>query len=507
MLLFLLACSDTGFSTLKPDVGEAWPAISVTPDRLDFWNAGAGDVVVLPVTIWSVGETLLRVESVTIRGDASFTVVEGEVAFDLPSGASRDVEIAFSPLQAGDLAAEAVIVSDDPDALETVVALAGGGDVPSLVITPSTWDFGALPSGCADTVDLTLQNVGTDDLLVESWAFAGAGFSIEAERAPPFTLGPYDRTTATVTFAPVASGAADALLSVTSNDPQGIVEAAQSGEGTVAERGADTFESAINPPVDILFAVDQSASMNDDAVDLAGAFTSFIDTLSAATNSWNIGVVTTDTGCFNVGILDASTVGLTTSFTEAVALGDDRDILYDESLFQLVDTALRESAAGGCNEGFLRAGAPLHVIVVSDEPERSTEVASVWTWEWYLDRWYALVASDPLLRVSGIVDVDRCNEGATGYAEAIDATGGDALSICSGDWADRLSTLGGASLDYLWTFTLSEIPVEGSISVEVDGAARASGWVYDAGLNAVVMDTLTPGSTVNVAYDLASTCP
>ncbi len=507
LLLLLAACSDTGLHTHEKEVAESWPGISVTPERLDFWDAGPGEVVVLPMTVWSVGDTALRVESVAIDGAQSFSIVDGGEGFDLLPGESREIEVSFAPLEPGDQAAEALVTSDDPDYPEVRVPLAGGGVVPSLVVTPETWDFGALPAGCSDQLVLTLQNVGTADLDVTSWTYTGDGFSIVGEREPPFTLAPYGWTSATVTFAPGAEGAVTGELAVTSNDPRGVVVATQDGEGTVGSRGHDTFTSEVDPPVDIVFAVDQSTSMDDDAEGLAAAFTTFIDTLGRVTSGWRIGVVTMDDGCFNGGVLEAGTTSLTTSFSDAVAYGEDLEIVHDEALFQVFDAALQETAAGGCNEGFLRDGAPLHVIFVSDEPERSAEEASAWTWDWYLSRWTPYVASDSLLRVSGIVDTDGCNEGAAGYSEAISATGGDALSICSGDWADRLSTLASASLEYARTFELSAEPVPASIGVQVDGASWSSGWSYDAGLNAVVIVGLEPGATVDVAYDLASTCP
>lgn len=508
MLLLLLACSDTSLHVREKEVGDALPAVSVTPTRLDFWDVGAGDTVVLPFTVWSVGDAALRVEGVTLEGDGDFALVDGGDGFDLLPGESRDIEVAFTPLSPGEHVAQALVLSDDPDVPEVPVDLAGGGDVPSLVVTPETWDFGALPTGCDDAVVVTLQNVGTDDLSVYSWGFEGDGFSIVADREPPFELAPYAWTTATITFAPTVGGAAEGVFSVSSNDPRGVVEAVQSGEGVVSGSGADSFSSPVDPPADILFVVDQSGSMDDDSAVLGGAFTTFIDTVSALTNGWHLGVVTTDSGCMNGGVLDASTRDLAATFASAVLYGEDRDIVYDEALFQILDAALRETGAGGCNEGFLRAGAPLHVIFVSDEPERSTDIASAWTWDWYLARWGGYVASESLLTLSGVLDTEGCNEGAGGYAEAIAATGGESLSICTSAWAADVAALAGLSLAYAWTFELSAEPVPASIVVEVDGAERATGWTYDAGLNAIVLDGgLEPGSTIDVRYDLATECP
>ncbi len=507
ILLALLGCSDTGLTALQKEEAEAWPAVSVSPTRLDFWGVQSGEAATLPFTVTSVGESALRVEEIRLEGVGAFTLVDGAEGFDLLPGESREIGVVFAPMEPGEQAAVATVVSDDPEQPEVVVDLLGDGRVPSLVITPDPWDFGALPLGCTDEKTLTFQNVGSVDLEVSDWSFVGEGLTFTSDATPPFSLTPYGYVTGVVTYAPITAGAVTGSVSVGSNDPRGVVSATQAGEGLAGGTGLDRFSTETNPPVDVLFAVDRSTSMDDDAAGLAAAFDTFIERLGTVTDGWHIGVTTTDSGCFNGGVLEVGTLDLEATFGTAVSFGDDRDIVYDEALFQLVDAALGETAAGGCNEGFLRPGALLHVIVVSDEPERSSELASVWTWDWFLPRFQGYASTSSLLRVSGVVDVDACNEGADGYDQVIDATGGEALSICTGDWAERLATLATASLAYTWTFALSTDPVVASIVVTVDGVALADGWTYDSGLNAVVVDTLTPGAAVEVAYELAAACP
>lgn len=507
MLLALLGCSETGLQVLQKKVAAAWPAIAVSPTRLDFWEVASGEAVTLPFTVTSVGEVALQVEAIRLEGTGSFTLVDGAEGFDLLPGESREIDVVFAPTAPGEQSAVATVISDDAEQPEVDVDLVGDGHVPSLVITPDPWAFGALPLGCADSVTLTLQNVGAVDLTIDAWDYTGEGFTFVPVRTPPLSLAPYAYTTGVVTFSPSVEGAGEGALAVVSDDPRGVVTAIQTGEGIGAGSGLDHFVTEADPPVDVLFAIDRSTSMDDDAAGLAAAFSTFIDRMSAVTTGWHIGVVTTDGGCFNGGVLDSETADLASVFGDAVVFGDDREIVYDEALFQLVDAALGETGTGDCNGGFLRDDALLHVIVVSDEPERSEEEASVWTWDWFLPRFLGYVTSPSLLVVSGIVDTEGCNEGADGYAEAIAATGGEPLSICAGDWADRLATLADASLAYTWSFPLSQEPVPASIVVTVDGVVLAGGWTYDASANVVVIETLSPGAEIDVAYELASACP
>lgn len=494
-MILLLACSDHVLTTRQPEVLGDEPDIVVTPLALDFWSVGSGEAPSLPVTVSNIGVTTLEVDTPRIEGSGSFSTLAE--AFDLAADTSATIDVVFTPVAPDDQAADLVLASNDLDTPEIRVPLTGSGRVPLLQITPELQDFGVLPPGCADTLTLTLQNVGNEDLIVDA-----ATSDLPVTLDLPFTLTPYAYVQAELTFSPTEEGAVTNTLSVTSNDPRGVVTAVQTGEGGPSDVRTETFPVEPDPPVDLLFAVDRSGSMDDDAAALAANFASFISLIEARTQGWHLGVVTLDDGALNGGVLDTDTVGLTSIFAEAVVTGDDRELLYDEALFQLVDQALDNPS----NAGFLRDGALLHVVVITDEPERSTEQASAWTWPWYLDRWLGYVASDDLLRVSGIIDLDGCGEGDAVYTDAIAATGGEALSICTSDWADDVATLADASLDRLWSFTLAEAPVSGSVVVTIDGVATTA-WALDEARNVVTVDGLAGGETVAVSYTVAQPCP
>jgi hypothetical protein len=282
----------------------------------------------------------------------------------------------------------------------------------------------------------------------------------------------------------------------------------QRGESTLVGTGSDHHLVPDDPPVDVLIAVDRSGSMDDDAAGLGANFSTFVEEIGQVTREWHLGVVTFDHGCLNGGVLTADTPTVEAVFAEGVAEGTDEEITNDEALFKLVDRALSQTVPGECNEGLLRSGAQLHVVVVSDEPERSTEQAAAWTWEWYLPRFQSYVSAEPLLVVSGVVDIDRCNEGADQYEQAIAASGGEALSICDPDWSESLLALAEASVRYAWSVPLSGVPDPCTIEVRVDGAPTASGWVWEEKLGALVFDVLQPGQEVQVDYELAAEeCP
>lgn len=508
--LLLVGCNDYGFNVKSisggGSNGEPW--IEVDPLALDFWSAELDESVELAFTIRSVGTATLNVQQITLGEGTDFTLLDPGSDLDLEPGESAELRVSFSPTASGERADVATVFSNDAENPEVPVTLVGTGLVPWLEITPDSWDFGEALVPCPDAVELTLQNVGTADLILTDLVPVGdEQISLSEVPELPLTLSPGAYTTVWVDLAPAVEGAISGALQASSNDPRGVLEAPIEAVAVYGETASDRFEVPEDPEVDILFAVDQSGSMDDDAASLAENFGAFVSALEARTGGWQLGVVTYDGGCVNEGVMDGDTPGLDALFAGAVAEGDDLDIEDDEALFQIIDRALSQTSSGSCNAGLLREGAPLHVIVVTDEPERSTEEASAWTWDWYLDRYQDYVDSPSKLKVSGIVDADGCNEGADGYAQAIDATGGALLSICDGDWSDDAIALAEATGGFLYTVPLSQQAVAASVTVTQDGETLEEGWAYDAEGNAVILEDPPEGASVVVSYVVASTCP
>jgi hypothetical protein len=159
--------------------------------------------------------------------------------------------------------------------------------------------------------------------------------------------------------------------------------------------------------VDLLFVVDNSGSMEDEQESLGASVPGFIDEIRsqlADTDSYHIGVVTSDTyafnspGCLGEGNLVTKTGGegssdsacgpfedgynfmteaddLDWAFTCAIQVGIGGD--GDERPIQTMGTALSSSLGqpGQCNEGFLREDALLVVVIITDE-EDDHETAS-----------------------------------------------------------------------------------------------------------------------------------
>lgn len=351
----LLGCSENELNPWEGAGGPA-PKIEVEPAELDFGVLRRGETAELPFTITNVGGGQLEVSAVRVSDDVgSFVQADDTNHFFLPAGASEDVIVRFEPLVSHEQTGAGLVLSNDPDQEVATVDLLGFGAVPELAIDPPTYDFGGRLVGCPDGKEVSLSNVGTDDLVITDVTYGEptGQLTLDAPLSLPVTLAPGESVPVWVDFAATDEVTTAGYLSVTSNDPRGVVSATQTVDAGYAAWIDDSFTVPVDPPVDIVFAVDQSGSMNDHAAQLASSFASLIGAIQQVTSGWKIGVVTTDSGCFNWGQLTVYTPNLLATFADAVTY-DGTNMTLTEKLFALTQVAMAKTLPGQCNAGFLR---------------------------------------------------------------------------------------------------------------------------------------------------------
>ena len=255
---------------------------------------------------------------------------------------------------------------------------------------------------------------------------------------------------------------------------------------------------------DLLFSLDSSCSMTSNIWELYGNFDAFVNELSNFSDDWQMMVVNKDNGCNHSGIIKPTTPNFKGRFKDALFAWNNQDD-FTEALLTVNARAVEQTSSGECNQGFMRDDAMLHIIDITDEPEQSEQKTGE-TWDILLDR-ILVEKGDPVLTIISAIagDVPNGCDGAsagTGYAEAVAATNGVFLSICQ-NWSAKqnLGMLAAASVNQD-TFALSDVPIEESIKVWVNGV-ETTDWQYDAALNAVVIlsDPPGPNDEVRVEYD------
>ncbi|RME28726.1 MAG: VWA domain-containing protein [Deltaproteobacteria bacterium] len=259
----------------------------------------------------------------------------------------------------------------------------------------------------------------------------------------------------------------------------------------------DSFEQKASSKIDILWVVDNSASMQEEQDNLAANFTSFMSFIDQSLIDYHIGVISTDMmtnpdgSCATPGhcgqllgnpkIIDRSTPNPQAAFENNVHVGTSGGGF--EMGILAAHEALSEPLASGANAGFLRDDASLAVIFVSDEDDHSYGDIIYYT------RFFSAfkgVGNERRVITAAIVGPvpDGCS-GAGGraapgtkYNELVTQLGGTTASICE-DFHVTLEQLGLTVAGLSRKFILTREPDPGSVSVRVDEDGDGPGGFTD----------------------------
>ena len=233
------------------------------------------------------------------------------------------------------------------------------------------------------------------------------------------------------------------------------------------------------PPaaVDVLFVVDNSGSMRSEQELLASNFDKFINYFIGSDTDWHVGVVSTDmvnpnesgrlSTVDDVRYIDPTTPDPINTFQDLAVLGTSGDML-NEAGRAAAFTAL-ELLRNDYNDGFYRDHANLAIIHISDEEDQSgSQPISLTEYINWLDN---LKVNPDDVSVSAIVTPEGgCPTGFTeglDYLEVARAFDGVEASICDEDWSQVMDEIGLLAAGGRSEFFLSQLPVPGSIQVEV----------------------------------------
>ena len=501
MGMMTVACSESELGSLKDINQTLGMDIEVTPAALDFGLMSYEDpAMIRTFTINSVGVDPATITGIEIQGEeaTSFTLLMPFVETVLDPGDSLDVQVSFQPMSSNQLFAEAVVFSNDPDESSIPVALVGQGAAPDLLITPDPLNFGATYVGCDMPNEITLSNIGQEDLVIYNIGGLAEPFLADSMPAFPLTLLPEETYTLYVDFVPLLEGQYADLLEVASNDPDGAQAVDFSGIGQYVASYQQQWSNPVDPPSDIIFAVDQSCSMYDDAALLASSFSTFINQLNNYSTDWQIIVANGDDGCNQSGILTPNVSGYQNAFQSSIQSGGGS---YTESLLTPTRNAVENTDAGECNAGFMRQNAMLHIIMVSDEPEQSGG-----TYSDFVNQIIAKKGNASNVRLSSIYNPGHHSNR---YVSAANDTGGLLFNITDSSWsnANNLQLIAEASV-IADKYDLDQQAVESTIEVYINGYVVQGNWYYDAAQQAVFFDTNPPGEgdTIEIHYAAMAEC-
>jgi hypothetical protein len=264
----------------------------------------------------------------------------------------------------------------------------------------------------------------------------------------------------------------------------------------------------VSEPVDILFVVDNSASMAVYQNAVAENTNAFMDQLSAGGGDWRIALVSTSVAeapYIGMGAgngLDHTTPGGAALFKSSVArLGIDGDTT--EKAFDSINGALAKYP------DFLRANAQLAIIVVSDAAEQSVlNTADL------LQTLTALKGGDSSkISFYGFLNpTDWCPDNdepfvwaGSKYQDFLNHLAGDAKPICGSDFGANLVAVGKAlnkasrAGNTGMEIPLPSVPVTATVTVNfgtqiIDKGVIDYGWLYNPDKNSVLLGDKIPWS-------------
>lgn len=267
-------------------------------------------------------------------------------------------------------------------------------------------------------------------------------------------------------------------------------------------------------PVDILFVIDDSSSMGDDQSKLASFAPEFVSSLMYDDVQYHIGSTTTSCiekeSCGNVTWIGYETVtDITGELVPLVVRGMNG--YFEEMGTASLLASFKKSE--GNNAGFLREGIPLHVILISDEPDSSPlRIVNKAIFR-ELDEVFLLregssltviVENNPPPHVSPCAAL-----WAPSYVNLAKEYSGTVVNICD-DWSEAIDTLSSSFRKRSSDFPLSRVPVSDTIEVlvQVSNATVVpdqGNWSFIPNVNSIRFTDfpLETIETVTVNYQVA----
>jgi hypothetical protein len=265
------------------------------------------------------GNDTLRINNLSFDPvDTDFSLQGAPFAFPLKIAPDSllTLSIRFNPQDRGPASAQLSISSNDPYQNLITINLSGVGIAPQLVTSSSQMNFGSVLLTADSTINLTVFNLGNDILQIDSLLFSPSNnvFTLaDTMQSYPITINPESNAALPIRFAPLERGAANAQLTLLSNDPFHDTVAVQLvGEGIAAginvsaynlDFGYVSIDSALTQTIRVLNSGDIALTI--DSVSINSAHPVFIVRDSAIVYPYSIN--TNDSLVLPITFMPAST--------------------------------------------------------------------------------------------------------------------------------------------------------------------------------------------------------
>jgi hypothetical protein len=225
--------------------GSEQELVTIIANGGDFGDVCPGEFRDLMLTLSNSGGCDLTVTDISSDSADFVTAGIGSLPLVIGPGDSVAVPIRFAPTSRGAKSGTITVDSDDPNSPSTV-AVSGNGSEPDIAASiANTGNFGDVCIGELKDLDLTITNSGGCVLNVSSITSDSAEFEVAGVVSPPLVIGPGASVAVPIRFEPTSLGSKNALITVTSDDPDdGTITVAVSGNvppGDIRVTGSTDF--------------------------------------------------------------------------------------------------------------------------------------------------------------------------------------------------------------------------------------------------------------------------
>lgn len=289
----------------------------------------------------------------------------------------------------------------------------------------------------------------------------------------------------------------------------------------------DNFSQSVayNNKVDILWIIDNSASMLQPQRNLSSQLSSLVSTLNSLKMDYHMAVVTTSLGGTNPDggkflgtpkYVTSSTPDLVNNLASRMVIGEGGS--NNERGLESMSIALSPSYLANEGKGFLRSDALLVVIALSDEDDKSAVTDPVNYYTNFLDQlkapWVDGSRSWMFNFIGVLANSAACStfsnyaEPGLIYMDLVAKTLGTKESICNNNLSGAVSNIRARIYQILTDFKLSGKPIVDSIVVKINGAViprnTTNGWEYIQASNSIrFYGSAVPAADASIKVDFS----
>lgn len=516
--------------------------LQVTPSHLSFGAVQPGRGAILGIRVENVGADECSLWDGRVEGDSVFAMQRERPLVRLFPGDAMTAPITFHPPTTARHQATFRMETSSATLPRVEVPIDGGGAFTCLVPEPRYVEFGPNRRDCGPLeAEVAFRNMCSAPVSVSS-IHLGNGTDLDtfsiAEDDAPTTLAPGATANARVLYEPGSLGSSYRPLFAKGEDSDLPTLLPLAAETLVEAEHDELYVQPTPAKLDLLWVVDNTASMKDEREALRTSISSFLSQADALGIDYRMGVTTTGVG--------AAPPGNDTEPCPGGVSGGEAGRLFpvDHSRPRIVDPSMPDRAAvlaanvevGGChsieqgleaarlalspplvdnpdhprtpepndgNLGLVRPDAALAVVLVSDEDDQSPGGVDA-----LIRSLRRVKRSSPMTFSAIVAPPGGCAsavEPGTRYLSAVSAIGGVAASVCDSDWSGSLAAIADDLFRERNRFVLEARAEPSSLVVTLDDVPT-SAWTYDDATHAIVFDTPpSPGVRVRIRY--SEPCP